>query len=86
MDEIITFIITLTAMTIGYMVGKGKTVDIPTVAENIRKKIISTTGPKPGPLHRPTIKQIDRKKNKKYYEGVDEVKKAFEQLGVKENG
>ena len=86
MDEIITFIITLTAMTIGYMVGKGKNVDIPTVAENIRKKIISTTGPKPGPLHRPTIKQIDRKKNKNLYEGIDEVKKAFDQLGVKENG
>ena len=83
MTEIITALITIVAMTIGYVVGRGEKINAPLIAETIRKKI-KMSQLKPGPLMRPSIKQIDRRQNKKLYEGVDETAKAFKELGVKD--
>lgn len=67
---------------LGYFIGRGEKINTPLIAETIKKKI-KMSQIKPGPLMRPTIKQIDRRENKSLYEGMDEVKKAFDDLGVK---
>jgi hypothetical protein len=84
MTEIITFIITVAAMTIGYLIGSRERINAPEIAHKIKQKIIQSQI-KAGPLMRPTVKQIDKRENKKLYEGVEETKKAFDALGVKEN-
>lgn len=81
MNSLIIFFITITSLLIGYLIGKNNRVEIPTVSEVIKKVKMSQV--KPGPIMRPSIKQIDRRENKVLYEGIDEVKKAFDELGVK---
>lgn len=81
-EQIITAIIVLSSFLIGYSIGKNERLAIPEIKEAIRKKIIQSKI-KPGPLMRPSVKQIDRRDNKKLYEGIDEVKRAFDELGVK---
>jgi len=83
MAEIITFIITIASFLIGYQIGRKERIDAPEIDRKIKQKIVQSQI-KVGPIMRPTATQIDRKHNKTLYEGVDEVKKAFDQLGVKD--
>lgn len=66
---------------VGYFIGRGEKINAPLIAETIKKKI-KMSQIKPGPLMRPSLKQIDRRENKKKYEGIDETAKAFKELGV----
>jgi hypothetical protein len=81
MDSLITFFITLTSFLLGYFIGRGEKINAPLLAETIRKKL-KMSKLKPGPLMRPTVKQIDRRQNKELYEGMDETAKAFKEMGV----
>lgn len=82
-EQILIFVVTLVSFLLGYYLGKGEKVNIPGYIEEVKHKV-SMSQVKPGPIMRPNLKQIDRRQNKSLYEGIDEVKKAFSELGVKD--
>lgn len=82
MTEIITFLITICSFVVGYFIGRREKLEAPVIAEAIKKRI-KMSKIKPGPLMRPSLDKLERKQNKKLYEGIDETKRAFDELGVK---
>ena len=84
MNEVIRFIEIIISIFIGYYFGKGQKPQIKEGAKIIRHKVREIIHPvKAGAIVRPSVVELNKRSNPDLYGGIEETKKAFDELKIK---